>query len=65
MVCPSNRDLLAGTESGKISGHWGERHFSPIACVNSSNPQIVNNDEDAGLQTVIIGDIFSVFMIFI
>jgi hypothetical protein len=26
-------------------------------------PQIVNNDEDAGLQAVIIGDIFSVFMI--
>jgi len=31
--------------------------------ITSWNPQIVNNDEDAGLQTVIIGDIFSVFMI--
>jgi hypothetical protein len=40
------------------------RQTRALRCnVASWNPQIVNNDEDAGLQTVIIGDIFSVFMI--
>jgi hypothetical protein len=54
-ICLPNRKLLVGGSIGKLLGYWGARNFQ-LHRVCYLNPQIVNDDEDAGLQTEIVGD---------